>query len=110
MDRADFDQTRRTALKLVFSGVASVPLASLLIQRNAHSEELPHLSEDDATAKALNYVHDAGAADADKRKPGTYCKNCNLIQGQDGEWRPCSIFPGKLVNEDGWCAGWVGRV
>lgn len=107
---ADFDQRRRTVLKLVITGVATVPLGSILLQRNAHSEELQRLSEDDATAKALNYVHDASDAAGDKRKQGTYCNNCNLIQGQDGEWRPCSIFPGKLVNENGWCAGWVGRV
>jgi hypothetical protein len=110
MDRADFDKRRRTALKLVFTGVATVPLSGILLQRNAHSQELPHLSEDDPTAKALSYVHDASNADPDKRQSGTYCKNCNLFQGQEGEWRPCSIFPGKLVNENGWCAGWVGMV
>lgn len=105
-----FDQRRRKALKIVFSGIATVPLSSLLLQKKAFSEELPHLSEDDATAMALNYVHNAKDAPADKRREGTYCSNCNLIQGQQGQWRPCSIFPGKLVNENGWCAGWVGRV
>jgi hypothetical protein len=23
------------------------------------------------------------------------------------EWRPCNIFPGKLVNNNGWCAAWA---
>ena len=110
MHRSGFDIGRRKALKVVITGVATLPLGSILLQRNAYSGELEHLSEDDATAKALNYIHDASNAVADKRKQGTYCKNCNLIQGQEGEWRPCSIFPGKLVNENGWCAGWVGRV
>ena len=110
MYRSGFDKGRRTALKVVITGAATLPLGSILLQRNAYSGDLQHLSEDDTTAKALNYVHDASNAVADKRKQGTYCKNCNLIQGQEGEWRPCSIFPGKLVNENGWCAGWVGRV
>ncbi|MCC5853104.1 MAG: high-potential iron-sulfur protein, partial [Alkalimonas sp.] len=38
---------------------------------------------------------------------GQYCHNCNLIQGEDADWRPCAIFPGKLVANEGWCAAWV---
>jgi hypothetical protein len=110
MSRQRYDRHRRKALKFVFTGIAAVPLGNLLVQRNAFSEELPHLSEEDPTARALNYVHNANDAPGDKRREGTYCKNCNLFQGQEGQWRPCSIFPGKSVNENGWCAGWVGRV
>ena len=88
----------------------SVPLATLMGSRSAVAGELPRLSLDDRSAKALSYVHDASQAPAGKRKDGTFCKNCNLIQSAEGEWRPCSIFPGKAVNANGWCAAWVGRV
>ena len=110
MSKSNVDKQRRTMLKLVVTSATVVPLSSLVLSRNAWSGDLPRLSEDDSVAKALSYVHDAAAAPAGKRKDGQFCKNCNLIQSRQGEWRPCSIFPGKAVNENGWCAGWVGRV
>jgi len=110
MSEKKFDRQRRHVLKATVTGVVAIPLGSLLLQGSAHSSELPPLGEDEAVAKGLGYVHDANDAPADKRKAGTYCKNCNLIQAQEGEWRPCSIIPGKAVNENGWCVAWVGRV
>jgi hypothetical protein len=110
MSQKSIDQKRRHALKLATASVVAIPLASLATRGIAGADELPQLSEDDPTAKALSYVHDAANAPAAKRKAGTYCKNCNLIKGTEGVWRGCAIFPGKAVNENGWCAGWVGRV
>ena len=35
---------------------------------------------------------------------GQACKNCALYSDtDDAQWGGCSIFPGKLVNADGWC-------
>lgn len=110
MANSTVNEQRRRTLKLAVTAVATVPLSSLLLHREARSGDLPQLSEDDSTAKALSYVHDASNAPADKRKEGTFCSNCNLIQSQEGQWRGCSLFPGKAVNENGWCLGWVGRV
>ena len=110
MTHATIDQQRRRALKVAAASVVAIPLTSLATGGSAIAGELPQLSEDDPTAKALSYVHDAASAPAAKRKDGTYCNNCNLIKGKEGTWRGCSIFPGKSVNANGWCAGWVGRV
>ncbi len=110
MSESDIDQNRRRALKLVVAGAVAVPIANLATRSNAIAGDLPRLSEDDRTAKALSYVHDAKRAPAGKRRDGTYCRNCNLIQGKNGTWRGCGLFPGKAVNENGWCVGWVGRV
>ena len=110
MSSSNVDYRRRKVLKLAVTGITAVPLSGLMLPNSARSAELPRLSEDDSTAKALKYVHDAASAPADKRKEGSLCKNCNLIQSTEGEWRPCSLFPGKAVNENGWCLGWVGRV
>ena len=110
MSQSSTDQKRRRVLALAAASVVAVPLASLATRGTAIAGDLPRLSEDDPAAKALSYVHDAAAAPAGKRKDGTYCKNCNLIKGKEGTWRGCAIFPGKAVNADGWCAGWVGRV
>ena len=109
MSESRIDRQKRRLLKVSLMGVAAIPLGVLVVQGRALAG-VQQLSEDDPTAKALNYVHDASSAPADKRKEGALCKNCNLIQGQEGEWRPCSIFPGKVVNENGWCAAWVGRL
>jgi len=110
MSESNIDKQRRKLLKFAVTGIAAVPLGTLVAQGNAWGGELQQLSEEDPTAKALNYVHDVKDAPVDKHKEGAYCKNCNLIQSQEGQWRPCSIFPGKSVNENGWCAAWVGRV
>ncbi|MDP5191762.1 high-potential iron-sulfur protein [Rheinheimera baltica] len=33
-----------------------------------------------------------------------------MLQGNAGEaWRPCGVFPGKLVNAEGWCAAWAKK-
>lgn len=81
--------------------------------REAHADEMPKLSEDDAMAAAMRYTHDAGTVDpATRANPAAEqtCANCALIQGNDGdEWRPCQIFPGKLVNADGWCSVWAPK-
>ena len=110
MSGSEINRKRRNILKIAITGAAGIPLGGLLMPVTGSAADLPQLDESDSVAKGLGYVHDASAAPADKRKPGTFCKNCNLIQSQEGEWRPCSIIPGKAVNENGWCVAWVGRV
>ncbi|MDJ0700183.1 MAG: high-potential iron-sulfur protein [Woeseiaceae bacterium] len=81
--------------------------------RTAVASDLPQLSEDDPMAQAMKYVHDASTVDAASRAnpaPEQNCANCALIQGNDGDaWRPCQIFPGKLVNNNGWCQVWAPK-
>lgn len=75
----------------------------------AEAQELAKLSPDDPQAQSLKYTHDASTVDpATMPQPAEnqHCANCALIQGEEGEWRPCQIFPGKLVNENGWCSVW----
>lgn len=77
------------------------------------ADAFPKLEEDNATAKALGYHHDAKKVEPKKfptHKPEQFCHNCNLIQGKDGEqWRGCTLFPKKLVNADGWCRSWIKK-
>ncbi|ANO52353.1 high-potential iron-sulfur protein [Woeseia oceani] len=81
--------------------------------REAKAQDLPHVTEDDPTAMAMKYTHDTSTVDpATRAKPdeNQNCANCALIQGADGdEWRPCQIFPGKLVNANGWCSVWAPK-
>ena len=93
---------------------AAAAAGSLLSpSREARAEDMPKLSEDDPTAQAMKYVHDASTVDASSRpNPAAEqnCANCALIQGDAGdEWRPCPIFPGKLVANNGWCTVWAPK-
>jgi hypothetical protein len=77
--------------------------------------DMPKLEESDAMAQALGYKHDASDVDfeqfpsrADADSADQFCKNCVHYQASpDVQWAPCTIFPGKLVNADGWCSAWA---
>ncbi len=109
---SDRQLTRRCFIRNV---AVALPAGTALAAGEASAQDMPQLTEDDPAAKALLYVHDV--ADVDTSNPmaaryevGQDCANCIQIQGADGdEWRPCAIFPGKLVNAKGWCSVWVAK-
>ncbi len=109
---SDCRYNRRTVLKNALAGLVALPAAGL-IREAAAQGSLPRLDEKEPLAVAMAYVHDAKKVDAAKNptyKPGSICANCLQIQGKDGEqWRGCNIFPGKLVNANGWCKVWVPK-
>jgi hypothetical protein len=106
---SDSPLDRRTLLKSAIAGLVALPCAGLV--REAQAQGTPHLDEKDPLAVAMGYVHDAKKVDASKvpqYKPGSDCHNCVQLVGKEGDqWRPCNLFPGKLVNKDGWCKVWV---
>jgi hypothetical protein len=63
---------------------------------------------------ALGYAEEAARVDAKKFPTyikGSNCDNCLLLQGTAGShYRPCSLFPGKLVSVSGWCTGWTAEI
>ena len=79
----------------------------------AEAQDLERIAEDDPVAQSLKYTHDASTVDASARPnpaEDQKCSNCALLQGEEGEqWRPCQIFPGKLVNSNGWCSVWAPK-
>lgn len=101
---------RRTLLKSALAGLVALPAAGLVGEAAAQAA-VPHLDEKDPLAVAMGYVHDAKKVDASKVpqfKPGSKCSNCVQLTGKEGDkWRPCNLFPGKLVDADGWCKVWV---
>lgn len=104
---------RRTLLKSALAGLVALPAAGLVREAAAAAAAVPHLDEKDPLAVAMGYVHDAKKVDAAKDpqfKAGSHCANCVQLTGKEGdEWRPCNIFPGKLVHADGWCKVWVAK-
>jgi len=105
--------TRRQMLGVTVTAAAGLSGAAKFAQAAADPASFPHLDEKDPTAVALKYVHDAKQVDPKKSpnyKPGQHCANCLQITGKDGDaWRPCNIFPKKLVAAGGWCSVWVHK-
>jgi hypothetical protein len=71
----------------------------------------PKVNEKDSMAAALGYVSDARRVDPKANpayKPGATCANCSWYQGKAGDpaGGPCSFFPGKSVDANGWCRMW----
>jgi hypothetical protein len=103
---------RRTLLKNVLVGMSVVSAASLARAAQAQGGP-PKLDEKDTLAVSLGYVHDAKKVDPNKvpqYKPGSTCANCVQLVGKEGEeWRPCNLFPGKVVNANGWCKVWAPK-
>jgi hypothetical protein len=103
--------SRRDALKnlALAAGALAVPASRIA----GAAAELPHVAATDPTAVALGYHEDAKTVDVKKfvtYKPDQTCSNCLQLQGKAGDaWRPCNLFPGKLVHESGWCKVWVKK-
>ncbi len=74
----------------------------------------PKVNEKDSTAAALGYASDAKRVDK-KAYPmyqaGSSCSNCSWYQGKAGDpaGGPCTFFPGKNVDANGWCRMWAAR-
>ena len=85
--------------------------AAGLVRDAAAQGAPPHLDEKDPLAVAMGYVHDAKKVDREQSaavQDGQPLRELPAAQGKEGEqWRPCNIFPGKLVDADGWCKVWV---
>lgn len=103
-------KSRRAFLKTAVA-IGAAPALALLRPERSDAQDLPRLAEDDPMAVALAYVHDATKAKNPRYQAGQTCANCQQLQGEAGQtWRPCAIFPGKLVAEPGWCSVWVQKV
>jgi hypothetical protein len=87
---------------LVAGGAAGTALADA---------PLPKVDEKDSLATALGYMSDAKRVDK-KSSPtyqaGSTCSNCSWYQGKAGDAAggPCTFFPGKNVDANGWCRMW----
>jgi hypothetical protein len=71
------------------------------------------LSERNSAAMALNYVEDVSQIDAVRNTtfhPGQACANCAYAGGKGADaWKPCVLFPQKLVNTNGWCRAYLRK-
>jgi hypothetical protein len=102
--------SRREVLRKL-GGAATVAALSI---RHASAAEPPHLGVKDPAAVAVGYVENASQVDAKKYPDfvrGSSCENCLQLQGAAGTaYRPCTLFPGKLVAAAGWCSAWAAEI
>jgi hypothetical protein len=97
------------------NAAVAFPIGVVVLESTAVAQDVPHIALDDPMGKALGYVHDAKTVDKTnalnaRYEDGQSCANCLQLQGEAGaEWRPCTIFPGKLVAAAGWCTVWVKK-
>lgn len=90
---------RRDFLKLSGSTLIGLTLGGVALRAQAQER----LSADDKAAKVFNYTPASTVE-------GAKCANCMYVQGADGDqYRPCHVFPNKLVNANGWCNTWVKK-
>jgi hypothetical protein len=103
--------TRRAVVKIL--SLATV-VSAVWPVRSAPAAEPARLSEKDPAAVALGYVANAAQVDIKKYPDfvkGSTCENCLQLQGKAGDaYRPCSLFPGKLVAAAGWCKSWTPEI
>jgi hypothetical protein len=103
--------SRRIFVKTLTLGIAAGTLAAARQTRAAGPQKL---ETTDPAAVALGYVENAAQVDLKKYPAyvkGSNCANCLQLQGNSGDsYRPCSLFPGKLVAVNGWCSGWAAEM
>lgn len=93
MNRRDFMRISGAA-----AGLALIPACNL-----ATAADLPLVTADDPTGKALGYVAVSTIA-------GSSCANCSQSKGDAGaKTLGCNIFPGKQVHATGWCKVWAKK-
>lgn len=101
---------RRRFLGRIALGAAALPFLNLA---PAQAADLPHLTPDDPTAKALGYTNDASKIDAKTEtafKAGSSCAKCALFTAPaSGDWGACGAFAGKSVNKAGWCRAFAPK-
>lgn len=117
MSDTPMSKSRRDAVKMMLGTAVAIPVINLIGVGSVRAADAPAnaVAADDPTAVALKYSADATKADrAGAARPGMApaeqrCGNCQFMQvGQaSGDWTGCSLFPGKLVNVNGWCSSWT---
>jgi hypothetical protein len=118
MSDKPMSKSRRDAVKMMLGTAAAIPVVNLIGFGTARADVPANaVAANDPTAVALKYNHDATQSDrAAAARPGLppeeqICENCQFhlpdVADAVGDWHGCSLFPGKLINVNGWCASWT---
>jgi hypothetical protein len=109
-------QSRRDAVKVMLGTAVAIPMINLIGFGTARAAAPANaVAADDPTAIALKYNQDSTKSGRiDAARPGApadqqHCLTCMFMLADQGdaEWKGCSLFPGKLINANGWCSSWT---
>jgi len=101
-----------TRRQLLLAATALAPVAAVA-GTPVNYAQVQRLNQGDPVARSLLYVEDTRKVPADhplaaNHSPENKCANCVHLRGNAGDaWRPCPVFPGRLVNAGGWCSVWA---
>jgi hypothetical protein len=101
-----------TRRQLLLAATALAPAAAVAATP-ADYAGIQRLNQDDPVARSLLYREDTRQVPSEhplagNHKPQNKCANCVQLRGNAGDtWRPCPVFPGRLVNAGGWCSVWA---
>lgn len=116
MSDKPISQSRRDAVKLMVGTAVAIPVINLMGVGTARAAAPANaVTADDPTGIALKYSEDATKADrVGAARPGMppdqqRCGVCQFMLADQGEgdWKGCTLFPGKLINVNGWCTSWT---
>lgn len=108
MTDADQNHASRRHFLKIATGTAAAAFA-MGVARVTEAFGLPHLTSNDPTAKALNYVEDASQSRSTLHKPGNACAGCRFYMGGTNDYGPCQLYPGKVVSSKGWCTSYTPK-
>ena len=103
----------RSRREFVHTVALTAGLAAVLRNGRVFAAPAPHLDPKDPQAAAMHYSEDAGKVDP--KTPafaaGRTCETCVQLTGTAGDaYRPCKLFPGKVVAAKGWCSAWAKQI
>jgi len=102
ISRRNLIQAAAGLTPILLTGCASVP-----------SNEDIVLRADDPVARAMLYFPNSSDVPGDNllaanHQPSQTCATCIHVRESAGDGlRKCPTFPGRLINEQGWCSLWA---
>jgi hypothetical protein len=102
--------SRRHLMQRVLATSALIPALNC-VAIGSQAGGLTPLDAKDSAASALGFVTEASSAGANPLyKKGQHCASCMHYLGQVSDATAgCSIYAGRSVPANGWCAGWSQR-
>ena len=108
--------TRRKFLK---GSLTILSASAFAIPGRAGAQTLQPIDPTSPKAVGFGYAEDSAKVDGAKfprHQQSQNCANCQLylqggmdVDGREGKWGKCALFPEGLVSEAGWCNSWVPK-
>jgi hypothetical protein len=108
--------SRRKFLK---GSLTVISAGAFLRPRIGYAQNLQPIDPTSPKAVGFGYAEDTEKVDNVKfprHQVSQSCSNCQLylqggisVDGKEGLWGKCALFPEGLVAEKGWCNSWVAK-